>query len=106
MYFMQVKNKLIQSIFTTFRKRICDAKTRGVYCCDDDQMPPSDNELKILKDANAYQTTTSAITTTSAPATIIAPTTTLTTTTAPTMKSTCTAYTKRLSFRNDLQFML
>ena len=39
-----------------FKKRICDPKTRTVYCCDDDQTPPTDNELMCLKDPESCQT--------------------------------------------------
>ena len=30
-----------------FKKRICNQKTRTVYCCED-QKPPTDEELNIL----------------------------------------------------------
>ena len=37
-----------------FSKRICELKTRSVYCCGDDQTPPTENEIKILKDTDAW----------------------------------------------------
>ena len=49
-------SELFKKRFEMFKTRICDSKTRAVYCCDDDQMPPTDNELKCLKDPESYQT--------------------------------------------------
>ena len=34
-----------------FRERICDTKTRDVYCCNDDW--PKDTEVKNLKDCDS-----------------------------------------------------
>ena len=31
-----------------FKDRICDTKTRTVYCCDEEK-PPNDRQVKILK---------------------------------------------------------
>ena len=31
-----------------FRARICESKTRSVYCCDDESFP-SESDLKLLK---------------------------------------------------------
>ena len=38
----------------SFQKRICDEKTRSVYCCYD-QQSPTDKELNILKEFDAQQ---------------------------------------------------
>ena len=42
------ESQLWKEKFTIFRRRICDPKLKSVHCCYDDEIPPTDDELKIL----------------------------------------------------------
>ena len=35
--------------FKFFKGRICNSKERLVYCCYEDQSPPSENQMKLIK---------------------------------------------------------
>ena len=35
--------------FKFFKGRICNAKERLVYCCYEDQSPPSETQMKLIK---------------------------------------------------------
>ena len=37
-----------------FKARICDRKTKSVYCCDEEK-PPNDRLVKILRDPSLFK---------------------------------------------------
>ena len=48
------ESQLWKEKFQIFNRRICDRTTRSVYCCYDDEIPPTDHELKILINPEKY----------------------------------------------------